>query len=72
MRASLAAIHFHACRPTCPTTMPMDALLITIRNECELCIPELKRVRPPNSELSSERAAEQRQQTGADARRLLE
>lgn len=48
MRASLAAIHYHATRPTCPTTVAMDALLLTIRDECERCIPDLKRVRPPN------------------------
>jgi hypothetical protein len=33
---------------------------------------ELVEAKTPNSELSSERAAEQQQQTGADARRLLE
>lgn len=48
MRASLAAIHYHATRPTCPTTIAMDALLYTIRDECERCLPQLKRVRPPN------------------------
>ena len=51
MRASMAAIHYHATRPTCPTTIAMDALLYTIRDECERCLPQLKRVRP-NTERS--------------------
>jgi hypothetical protein len=57
MRASLAAIHYHATRPTCPTTTAMDALLLTIRDECERCIPALQRVRPNGEHEPREAAA---------------
>lgn len=50
LRASIAAIHYHASRPSIDK-VALFAQMESIAKECESCIPELARLRPSNAAL---------------------
>lgn len=46
LKASLAAIHYHASRPSVADKIGMLAQMAFIADECERHLPELRKLRP--------------------------